>query len=70
MAIKAFRKRLSFQLLDIYLAKTEAFIQRLDNGGYVSSDESQIVELLTESIHPLLLELSEKYNNLPNFIPK
>ncbi|MEO0877976.1 MAG: hypothetical protein AAFY48_25510, partial [Bacteroidota bacterium] len=67
--MKAFRKRLAFQLLDVYMAKAEAFIQRLENGGYVSSDESQIVELLTHEIHPLLGELGEKYNNLPKTIP-
>jgi hypothetical protein len=63
--MKAFRKLLEFQLLDIYLNKTETYVQRLNNGGYVSSDESLIVELLTESIHPLLRELSEKYDQLP-----
>lgn len=66
--IKAFRKELEFQLLDIYLAKAEAFTYRLENGGYVSSDESQIVELLTEYIHPLLRELREKYDQLPQGI--
>ncbi len=68
--MKAFRKRLSFQLLDIYLAKTEAFSSRLEEGGFVSSDESQIVELLTEEIHPLLRELAENYDNLPKGILK
>ena len=68
--MKAFRKRLAFQLLDVYMAKAEAFIQRLENGGYVSSDESQIVELLTHEIHPLLGELGEKYSNLPKTILK
>lgn len=66
--MKTFRKRLPFQLLDIYLANTETFVQRLENGGFVSSDESQIVELLTEGIHPLLRELSEKYDKLPKGI--
>ncbi|MEO1625423.1 MAG: GAF domain-containing protein [Bacteroidota bacterium] len=68
--MKAFRKRLQFQLLDIYLAKTEAFSSRLENGGYVSSDESQIVELLTDDIHPLLRELSAQYDFLPKGILK
>ena len=68
--IKAFRKRLQFQLLDIYLAQTEAFVQRLENGGYVSSDESQIVELLVGDIHPLLRELSDKYEQLPKGVLK
>jgi hypothetical protein len=66
--IKAFRKELPFQLLDIYLAKAETFTHRLESGGYVSSDESQIVELLTEDIHPLLRELREKYDQLPQGI--
>ncbi len=68
--MKAFRKRLSFQLLDVYIVKTEAFIQRLENDGYVSSDESQIVELLTQEIHPLLSELGGKYDHLPKTILK
>ena len=63
--MKAFRKRIPFQLLDVYLAKTEAFSERLENGGYVSSDESQIVELLTREIHPLIKELGAKYEQLP-----
>ena len=66
--IKAFRGKLEFQLLDIYLAKTETFSRRLKSGGFVSSDESQIVELLTEEIHPLLQELQEKYDQLPKSI--
>lgn len=68
--IKAFRGKLEFQLLDIYLAKTETFSRRLGSGGFVSSDESQIVELLTEEIHPLLRELQEKYDQLPKGILK
>jgi len=68
--IKAFRGKLEFQLLDIYLAKTETFSRRLKSGGFVSSDESQIVELLTEEIHPLLQELQEKYDQLPKGILK
>lgn len=63
--IKAFRKNLAFQLLDIYLGKVNAFIKRLKGGGYVSSDESQIVELLVDGIHPLLRELQDKYEHLP-----
>lgn len=63
--MKAFRAQLEFQLLDVYQAKTEAFIQRLENGGYVSSDESQIVELLAKDIHPLLRELSQQFAQLP-----
>ena len=66
--IRAFRAQIEFQLLDIYLARTVAFSQRLQNGGYISSDESQIVELLTQEIHPLLRELSEQYHHLPKKI--
>lgn len=66
--IKAFRKKIQFELLDVYLTKTEAFSKRLETGGYISSDESQIVELLTQDIHPLLRELDEKYDQLPKGI--
>ncbi|MEM6377793.1 MAG: hypothetical protein AAF705_06255, partial [Bacteroidota bacterium] len=68
--IKAFRKRLEFQLLDVYQARAEALIQRLEDGGYVSSDESQIVELLVQDIHPLLRELSGQFEDLPKGILK
>lgn len=63
--MKAFRAQLEFQLLDVYQAKTEAFIRRLESGGYVSSDESQIVELLVNDIHPLLRELSTQFEQVP-----
>ncbi len=63
--IRAFRENLPFQLLDIYLARTEAFSRRLESDSFVSSDESQIVELLTQEIHPLLRELGGQYPQLP-----
>ncbi len=63
--IRGFREKLSFQLLDIYLDRTEAFSRRLESDSFVSSDESQIVELLTQEIHPLLRELGGQYPQLP-----
>lgn len=63
--ITAFREKLEFQLLDLYFAKTEAFAQRLEAGNFISSDESQIVELLTKDIHPLLEALLQKHPGLP-----
>ena len=63
--IRAIRKKVDFQLLDLYSAKVNAFASRLEKGGYISSDESQIVELLTQEIHPLLREMAEKYDQLP-----
>ncbi|MEO0734427.1 MAG: GAF domain-containing protein, partial [Bacteroidota bacterium] len=64
----AFRRQLAFQLLDLYWAKTESFIQRLEKGGFVSSDESQIVELLTRDIHPLLASLLQRHPDLPEAV--
>ncbi|MEM9836328.1 MAG: GAF domain-containing protein [Bacteroidota bacterium] len=66
--IQAFRQQLEFQLFDLYLMNTEDFVQRLEAGNYVSSDESQIVELLTELIHPLLQQVVEKHPYLPQGI--
>ncbi|MEL7122759.1 MAG: GAF domain-containing protein [Bacteroidota bacterium] len=60
-----FRESLQFELFDIYSAKIDRFIHRLKNGGFVSSDESQIVEFLTKDIHPLLRELCDNYQQLP-----
>lgn len=68
--LKAFRECLEFQLLDVYQAKVKAFIQRLESGGYVSSDESQIVELLAKHIHPLLRELVDQFEVLPKGVLK
>lgn len=58
------RKNLNFQLLDVFLSKSKDYLDRLKEGGYVSSDETQIVELLTKEIHPLLRELSGNFPNL------
>lgn len=63
--MEAFRAQLEFQLLDFFHAKAQAFVKRLEEGNYVSSDESQIVELLTEDIHPLLQDLLIKHSHLP-----
>jgi len=63
--LKDFSARLSMQLLEVYLAKVEAFSRRLESGGFISSDESQVVELLTLEVHPLLRELSDQYEHLP-----
>ena len=49
-----------FQLLDAYLNKVEQFHQRISK-EYLSSDESLVLELLVEDIHPFLLELKEQY---------
>ncbi|MEM9259109.1 MAG: GAF domain-containing protein, partial [Bacteroidota bacterium] len=65
VVMRAFRAQLEFQLLDLFLARTNAFVSRLENGNFVSSDESQIVELLTKDIHPLLEALLQKHSSLP-----
>ncbi|MEO0787919.1 MAG: hypothetical protein AAFY36_04610, partial [Bacteroidota bacterium] len=65
VVLKAFRELLDFQLLDIYISKTESCIARIQEGGFISSDESQIVDLLVSEIHPLLQELADKYAFLP-----
>lgn len=55
------RQKLNFQLLDVFLAKAKSYWERLKKGEYISSDESQIVELLTSEVHPLLHELAESF---------
>ena len=63
--MKASRKEIDFQLLDIYLVRTQATLKRLEAGNYTSSDETQIVELLTLEIHPMLRELQKQFPQLP-----
>lgn len=60
-----FRERINFHLLDIYLKRAMNCLERLEKGAYTSSDESQIVEMLTQEIHPLLRELLQQFPKLP-----
>jgi len=64
----ACRKIIDFQLLDTYLTQTESILARLKRGEYVSSDESQIVDLLTREIHPLLQEMHQEFKDAPKSI--
>ncbi len=59
------RKALRFHLLEVYTAKVETHLEKLQKGVFASSDESVIVELLTEEIHPLIKKLSSRFPQLP-----
>lgn len=61
----AIMEAINFHLLDIYLVKVNANLERLKSGAFVSNDESLIVELLTREIHPLLRQLDERFPELP-----
>ncbi len=63
--IKACRKNLAFDLLDVYSSKVEENLKRLKRNEFISSDESQIVDLLTREIHPFLKALQNKYEEAP-----
>ena len=63
--LKSFRKKLTFHLLDMHLLDVKAHLERLQSGAFVSSDESQIVELLNKEIHPLLEHLAGTYPQVP-----
>ena len=63
--LKACRSALHFHLLEVYAENVEAHLERLKEGAFVSSDESVIVELLTEQIHPLLRKLRPRFPQLP-----
>ena len=63
--LEACMEAINFHLLDIYLVKVDANLERLRSGAFVSNDESQIVELLTREIHPLLKQLDERFPELP-----
>lgn len=66
--MNACRKCIDFQLLDTYLTQTKSILARLKKGKYISSDESQIVELLTKEVHPLLLEMHQEFEAAPKEI--
>jgi hypothetical protein len=61
----ACREAVRFHLLDVYAEKVTAILKKLKKGRFVSSDESGIVELLTEQIHPLLRRLRPRFPQLP-----
>lgn len=63
--MKICREKIEFQLLDVYITTTEAILKRLQNGRYQSSDETEIVELLTLEVHPLLRQLCDRFAQLP-----
>ncbi|MEM8909917.1 MAG: GAF domain-containing protein, partial [Bacteroidota bacterium] len=56
--------QIEFPLLGHYLMKSATILERLEAGKYVSNDESQIVELLTHEIHPLLHQLFQEFSQL------
>lgn len=51
-----------FHLFNIYAEEVQSHCKRLKEGAFVSSDESRIVELLTEQIHPALRKLMPKFS--------
>jgi len=57
-------QHLDFHLLESYQFEVEAILERLRE-TFMSSDETQVVDLLTKEIHPLLRELREQYAYLP-----
>ena len=64
--LRACRESVPFHLLDVYLEKAEACRRRLERGEFASSDESLIVDLLTQEAHPLLRELRQRFPELPH----
>lgn len=53
-----------FHLMESYILKVEEILNRVKK-DFISSDESLIVELLNNEIHPLLKQLSLRYSALP-----
>ena len=62
--LKEWSKHIRFHLIDRYVFKIEKILNRLEK-EYVSSDETEIIDLLTNEIHPLLRDLIEQYPKLP-----
>jgi hypothetical protein len=59
------REAVHFHLLDIYAEKVKDHLDKLTHGSIASSDESVIVELLTQHIHPLLRKIRTRFAELP-----
>ncbi len=62
--LKTCRKKVTFQLLDIYIQETHNSLQHLQKGHFISSDETRMTELITQEIHPLLKELQRHFPDL------
>ena len=43
----------------------KARLEGIEAGNFVSSDESILVELMTQEIHPLLRKLAKRFPHLP-----
>lgn len=63
--MKLWNNQLEFHLLESYILKVEDTLERIDK-EFISSDESEIVELLTLEIHPLLMELNNRFSEMPS----
>ncbi|MFT5748459.1 MAG: hypothetical protein ACI920_003855, partial [Saprospiraceae bacterium] len=59
------RKKIDFNLLDVYIHQAKRCREHLSAGHYISSDESRITELIAKEIHPLLSELKNRFPQLP-----
>lgn len=57
-------KHLDFHLLESFQLEAEAILARLRE-EFMSSDETQVVDLLSREIHPLLRQLKSQYPQLP-----
>ncbi|MFK7937668.1 MAG: GAF domain-containing protein [Saprospiraceae bacterium] len=64
--LRACRSAVEFNLLDVLIGKIDMALARLLRGDYLSSDESQFVELLVNEVHPILRQISQQFNNLPH----
>lgn len=58
-------RAVNFHLLDVYFEKIKTCLGRLRAGEFVSSDESEIVDLLSREIHPMLHSLEARFPQLP-----
>lgn len=62
------RETVPFHLLEVYSVKLSSHLKRLQEGAFVSNDESLIVELLTGEIHPLIRSLSRRFPQLRDLV--
>lgn len=63
--LKACLEKVEYHLLEVYSLKIKELLAELKVDHFDSKDETQLVEFLTQEVHPLLRTLSERFKQAP-----
>lgn len=61
--LSACSQSVPYHLLKVYWRKTESYIEHLSK-TFISSDEMELLEFITQDVHPVLEEIAQKYPQL------